>query len=80
MDKIIRLNQTILELVTAYPEIASIMEELGFKDITKPTMLQTVGKYMTLVNGAKLKNKDIKEIESIFLRHGFKIEQEEDRE
>lgn len=73
MEKTIRLDQPIAELVKEYPEVVAIMKELGFVDITNPVMLKTVGKYMTLEKGMKLKKKNIEEIKRSFGNHGFKI-------
>ena len=73
MGKIIRFDQSISELVKIYPEIINIMKELGFNEITNPVMLQTVGKYMTLEKGIKLKKKSLEEVRERFGNHGFKI-------
>lgn len=73
MGKIIRLDQSISELAKIYPEIINIMKELGFNDISNPVMLQTVGKYMTLEKGIKLKKKSLEEVRKRFGEHGFKI-------
>ena len=36
-------------------EIISIMVEIGFENITKPGVLQTVGRVMTLPKGCRMK-------------------------
>jgi hypothetical protein len=46
MDKQIDLNKSVYELCGKYPEITQIMEEIGFKDIANPAMLNTVGRFM----------------------------------
>ena len=51
MTRILDVNQTIYELCNQYPEIMSIMIEIGFENITKPGMLQTAGRVMTLPKG-----------------------------
>ena len=50
MDQKINLNTTIYELCREYPEIAEILDELGFHDILKPGMLNTAGRFMTIPN------------------------------
>lgn len=53
--KEISLGSSVYELVTAYPEIQRILFDLGLKDIQTPGMLTTVGRYMTIPKGAKMK-------------------------
>ena len=76
--KKISARKSIQELVSIYPEIVSIMEEIGFKDITRPMMLQTAGKYMTLEKGAAMKKIPWQTIVETFARHGFEIMKEEE--
>ncbi len=46
-EKIIQLNKTVYELCSKDPEVAVVLAEIGFTDITKPGMLQTAGRFMT---------------------------------
>lgn len=50
------LTKTVYELTQEYPQIIDIMAELGFKEITKKAMLNSVGKLMTIPKGARMKN------------------------
>lgn len=43
MEKVLKMDESIFEMVLRHPEVVDIMVELGFKDITKPGMLQTAG-------------------------------------
>lgn len=54
-EKIIDLNDSVHDICNKYPEMVQILEELGFKDITKPVMLNTVAKFMSLNKGTKIK-------------------------
>ena len=65
--KIIDLNQTILSLIQEDPEIKDILFELGFKDIIKPGILQTVGRIMTIYKGSKMQSIDIQIIKNAFI-------------
>lgn len=76
MEKI-SSKETIYNLVSKYPIIAIIMDEIGFKDITKPMMLQTAGRYMNLEKGANIKGIPWVKIEEEFSKHGFIVEREE---
>lgn len=70
----INSNTSIFDLVSDYPQIAEIMEELGFKDIVKPGMLQTMGRMMTLEKGARLKKIEWDVIVNKFKAKGFNIQ------
>lgn len=74
--KHISLNNSIYNLSVEYPDVVDIMVQLGFSDITRPGMLQTVGRVMTLSKGAKMKNIGLEKIREVFLAEGFEIDEE----
>jgi hypothetical protein len=51
------------------------MEEIGFKEITKPNMLNTMGRYMTIPKGAKMKGFNIDDIKNEFIKRGYEIKE-----
>lgn len=53
--KEIDLKRSVHDLARDYPELVDILIELGFKDISKPGMLNTAGRVMTLPMGARMK-------------------------
>ena len=67
MDKIINLNETVYEIYMKYPEISDILYQLGFHDIVKPGMINTVGRVMTLRKGDTMKKIDFEVIEQTLL-------------
>jgi hypothetical protein len=69
--KEVNVNQSVYQMVTAFPETKKIMYDLGFKSIIEPGMLNTAGRYMTLAKGAKLKKISINTIEQAFTEKGF---------
>ncbi|KGE19844.1 DUF1858 domain-containing protein [Paenibacillus wynnii] len=73
MEKVLKLEETILELVSRHPEALDIMVELGFRDIAKPGMLQTAGRFMTLSNGIKLKKMNMDTVKLTFQSYGFEV-------
>jgi hypothetical protein len=73
MDKEIDLNTSIHELCSQHPEIIQIMQEIGFKDIANPAMLNTAGRFMTISKGAAMKNIDLDIIKKAFEARGFSI-------
>ena len=66
-------NQNIYSIIKQHPNVCNIMVELGFTDIVKKGMLQTVGRVMTIEKGAKMKEIDLKHIEKVFKAYGFII-------
>lgn len=73
MKKVLRMDESIFDMVSRHPEVANIMVELGFKDMAKPGMLQTAGRFMTLSKGIKLKKMDLETVKQAFEQYGFEI-------
>jgi selenophosphate synthetase-related protein len=73
MEKVLRMDESIYDMVSRHPEVIEIMVDLGFKDIAKPGMLQTAGRFMTLSKGIKLKKIDLVTVKLAFERHAFEI-------
>lgn len=71
--KIIDLKQTVFALCSKDSAIAEILNDLGFKDIVKPGMLQTAGRFMTIPKGATMKKIDIEKIKQTFVQNGYQI-------
>lgn len=74
MSKKLDLNKTVSELVAEYPELKEILVELGFKDITQPLALSTVGRIMTIPNGASIKGIELAKVITALQANGFEIE------
>lgn len=75
MPKIIDINKSIFELCNEYPEIPEILVSLGFKDIVKPGMISTAGRFMTLNKGSKAKGIDLDKIKQEFICLGYEIKE-----
>jgi N-dimethylarginine dimethylaminohydrolase len=73
MEKIIDLNQSIYELTNKHPEIITVLSELGFTDISKPGMLNTAGRFMTLQKGAALKKISMEHIIKTLTEKGYQV-------
>ena len=76
MEKKLDLSKSVYDLVTEYPEVADIMKELGFSEITNKVMLNSVGKIMTIPKGAKMKGVSMIDIVGAFMKAGFTLEGE----
>ncbi|MDD7362848.1 MAG: DUF438 domain-containing protein [Peptoniphilus sp.] len=73
MRKVIDPDTSIFESVRKYPELIEIMDELGFSEIKKKGMLNSVGKIMTLKKGAKLRHVPMDKIENTLKEAGFEL-------
>lgn len=73
MEKYVDFNETIFNSCNRDSEILNILEFLGFTDIAKPGMISTVGRFMTINKGSKVKNIDIIKIKEEFIRRGYEI-------
>ncbi|OJV64327.1 MAG: hypothetical protein BGO41_11935 [Clostridiales bacterium 38-18] len=73
----ISLKSTVFELCESYPDMKNVLFELGFVDIVKPGMLQTVGRVMTLEKGSRLKNIALSTINDQLKQHGFELKEDE---
>lgn len=75
VTKYIDLTKFVQSLCQEHPELIGILEELGFKEITKPGMLATVGRVMTIPKGAAMRGVSMDEIRSTLLAHDFEIKE-----
>ena len=72
----IDLTKSVYELTKEYPQLIEIMAQLGFKEITKKAMLNSVGKLTTIPKGAKMKGIPMERIVSVFRENGFEADYE----
>lgn len=71
--KTIDIKETIYQMVKENQEIELILFKLGFTDIVKPGMLQTVGRFMTLKQGSQMKKIPLEDIIKAFKEQGYHI-------
>ncbi|MGN0363771.1 MAG: DUF438 domain-containing protein [Bilifractor sp.] len=76
MAKKIDFSKSVYELVKEYPELSGILSGLGFTEITKTAMLNSVGRVMTIPKGAKMKNISMMDVVMALMTNGFEIEGE----
>lgn len=75
MSKKIDLSKSVYELVSEYPELAEVMAGMGFTEITKKLVLNSVGRMTTIPKGAKMKGFDLENVLKILRENGFEVEQ-----
>ncbi len=73
MTKTLDLSKTVNELCLQYPEIIQIMKDLNFEQITKPGMLQSAGRVMTIPMGCRMKGISLEVVKQVFNQSGFTI-------
>lgn len=69
--KPLQLSETVYTLCVRYPELKELLAGLGFTEIVKPGMLNTVGRLMTLPKGAALRKLDLEDVMTALRAHGF---------
>lgn len=69
--KQLNLAKSVYELTQEYPELVDVLSDIGFTDITKPGMLQSAGRFMTIPKGAKLKRFNLNEVLAALRERGF---------
>ena len=75
MSKMIDFNKSVNELCAEDPFVIEVMKEIGFEQITKPGMLQTAGRIMTITKGARMREIDLNKIKQTFERHGYTVKE-----
>lgn len=65
------LSKTVFELTTEHPDLIDVLVELGFTDITKPGMLNTAGRFMTIPKGVAMRRRDLEEVRIDLEARGF---------
>ncbi len=71
--KEIDINKNIFQLTNEYPELISILFDLGFREIVKPGMLNTVGKFMKLKQGCSLRGINYLDLINKLTQYNFTI-------
>lgn len=72
-NKTINMKDSVYQICNHAPEVVSILVSLGFQDIAKPGMLETMGRFMTLEKGANMKKISIESIRERLAKEGFEI-------
>jgi hypothetical protein len=73
-EKRIRLSKSVYDLCNEYPELPDLLANIGFKDITKPGMLSTMGRFMTIPKGAIAKKIELNLIIQTLQEHGYEVD------
>lgn len=71
MDRVLDLSASVFALCAQYPELKEILHGIGFSEITKLGMINTVGRFMTLPKGAAMKGIPLETVIEALRRHGY---------
>ena len=71
LHKKIDLDDSVYKLCTLHPELKAVMKDAGFQNITKPGMLETAGRIMTIPKGARMMQIEWPHVLDILKAHGF---------
>ena len=74
MGKVLDLSKNLYTLCEEYPEVKDVMVSLGFSEVAKPMMLNTMGKFMTIPKGAAARSIPLYSIIKAFEAVGFTVE------
>lgn len=69
----ISLETPVRDLVNAHPDIVAVMVAMGLDGVTDPKLLNTVGRFMTLAKGAKMKHIAIEDLTATLAQAGFEV-------
>lgn len=69
----IDIHQTVYDIISAHPEFKEVLIEAGFTKIIDSSVLNTMGKIMTLEKGLIFRGIRIQDLESISNRFDFTI-------
>ncbi|MEA5016057.1 MAG: DUF1858 domain-containing protein [Candidatus Limiplasma sp.] len=72
-ERVLDLDKTVYALCSQDPQVAEILREAGFSEITKPGMLTTVGRVMTIPKGAAMRHVELEEVKRLFESHGYRV-------
>ena len=74
MAKKIDFNSSVYELTKQYPELIEILSSIGFTEIRKKFIRESVGKLMTIPKGAKMKGISMDLITDTLISNGFELD------
>lgn len=69
----IDFHQTVYEIVSTYPQYKSVLIEAGFTKLTDLSVLNTMGKIMTLEKGMMIREISIMDLERVSNRFHFTL-------
>jgi len=69
----ISIDMSLYKLIKKHPDLKKIMYDIGFKEIVKANMLQTVGRMMTLRKGCQSRRIEISDLKKTLETYGYSL-------
>ncbi|KXT76602.1 DUF1858 domain-containing protein [Streptococcus sp. DD12] len=73
MNNTIDLSQPVANLLDKNPELLELLVELGFAPLANPQMRETVGRQVSLIQGAAMHGLPIEKIRDILVANGYEV-------
>lgn len=74
--KQININDSLYNVIKNNPEVKGIMSQLGFEQVNNDTILNSVGKMVSIKKGLAMHHKDLNEVKEAFKKHGILLVEE----
>lgn len=71
--KEIELEKSVYELTETYPELISILKEMGFFGVANLVVRNTLGRVTTIPQGCEKQGKDLAEVIKELEKQGFTV-------
>lgn len=69
----IDLTIPVAQVIDQHPEVLDLLVELGFKPLANPVMRNTVGRKVSLKQGAKMNGMDLAKIKQTLEWNGYEV-------
>ena len=73
MDNVIDVSIPVAQVIDQHPEVLDLLVELGFKPLANPIMRNTVGRKVSLKQGAKLEGTPMEKIVRTLEANGYEV-------
>ncbi len=71
MNKVLDLNKSVYDLCKENPELIEIFKSIGMEAITRPGMLHSVGRLMSIPKGCEMRGIDIHKVTDALETYGY---------
>lgn len=72
-NKVIDFDTPIKQFADKYPDFIKTMVKAGFTKISNPILVNTVGRKVTINEGAQMMKLDLHEVKRVFQKEGFQV-------
>ena len=73
MDNIIDLSIPVAKVIDQHPEVLDLLVDLGFTPLKNPMMRNTVGRKVSIKQGASMNGIDLEKIKTAFEMNGYEV-------